>query len=130
MLKTFAAIFIILHGLAHAILAAVPSPKAPDQGFAMFFSGGGSWLLPGLSKSAGQTITITLAVIATIGLVATGLALFDVLVPFGAWRALAIGSAVVSLLLLVAFWDMYFIVGLIIDVVLLVTLLFTNWSPR
>jgi hypothetical protein len=128
MLRTIVAIFVILHGLVHAILAAVPSPKAPDQGAAMFFSGGGAWLLPGLSKSAGQTITIALATIATIGFVATGLALFGIIVPFGAWRALAIGSSVVSLLLLVAFWDKTFIVGLLIDVVLLVLLLFTDWS--
>ncbi|MCJ7738964.1 MAG: hypothetical protein MUQ10_16885 [Anaerolineae bacterium] len=68
--------------------------------------------------------------IATIGFVAAGLALFGVLIPFDWWRALAIGSAVVSLLLLGAFWDMYLIVGLLIDGVVLVTLLLTNWSPR
>jgi hypothetical protein len=128
--NTFVAIFVILHGLVHAILSMVPSPKAPDQGVAMFFSGGGSWLLPGLSKSTGQTITITLAVIATMGFVAAGLALFGALVPFDWWRALAIGSAAVSLLLLVTFWDMYFIAGLLIDCVLFVTLLLTDWSPR
>lgn len=130
MLKTIVAIFVILHGLVHAILAMVPSPKAPDQGFAMFLFGEGSWLSPDISKSAGQTITITLAMIAMIGFVAAGLGLFGVLVPFDWWRGLAIGSSVVSLLLLVAFWDMNLIVGLLIDAVLLVILLFTNWSPR
>ena len=57
MLRTLLATCLILHGLVHAILALVPSPKAPDQGFAMFLFGEGSWLFPGLSKSTGQMIT-------------------------------------------------------------------------
>ena len=130
MLRTLVAVFVMLHGLVHAILAMVPSPKAPNQGFAMFLFGEGSWLLPGLTKSTGQTITITAAMIATIGFVAAGLGIFDVLFPFDWWRGLAIGSSVVSLLLLVAFWDMNLIVGLLIDGALLVTLLFTDWLPR
>ena len=78
---------------------------------------------------ASKTIAITLAVIATLGFVAAGLALFGVLVPFDWWRALAIASAAVSLLLVVIFWHPYLIVGLLIDVAVLVTLLFTKWSP-
>ena len=129
MLKTIVAIFLILHGLTHSILAMVPSPNAPDAGFATFFSGIGSWLFTGLSESASKTIATTLAVIAMLGFVAAGLALFGILVPFDWWRALAIASAVVSLLLLVIFWDPYLIVGLLFDVAVLVTLLFTKWSP-
>jgi hypothetical protein len=131
MLKTIAAIFVILHGLTHAIMAMVPSPNASDAGFAMFFSGIGSWLLTrlGLSESASKTIAILLSAVATIGFVAAGLALFDVLVPFDWWRALAIASAAVSLLLVLTFWHRYLIVGLLIDAVVLVTLLFTKWSP-
>ena len=129
MLKTIVAIFFMLHGVTHAILAMVPNPKASEPGFATFFSGFGSWLFTGLSESASKTTATTLAVIATIGFVAAGLAIFDVLVPFDWWRALAIASAVVSLLLVVIFWDMYLIVGLLIDVAVLVTLIFTNWSP-
>jgi len=62
--------------------------------------------------------------------VAAGLALFGVLVPFDWWRILAIASAVVSLLLLVIFWDPYLIVGLLIDAAVLVTLISTDWSPE
>jgi len=131
MLKTIAAIFIILHGLTHTILAMVPSPNAPDAGVATFFSGLGSWLLTGLglSESASKLIAIVLAVIATIGFVAAGLALFDILIPFDWWHALAIASAVVSLLLVVIFWHPYLIVGLLIDAAVLATLLSTKWSP-
>ena len=131
MLKTIVAIFLILHGLTHSILAMVPSPNTPNAGVATFFPGLGSWLLTGLglSESASKPIAIVLSVIATIGFVAAGLALFGILVPFDWWRILAIASAVVSLLLVVIFWDPYLIVGLLIDAKVLVTLLFTKWSP-
>ena len=123
--------FVILHGLTHSIMAMVPSPNAPDAGVATFFSGLGSWLLTrlGLSESTTQTTAILLAVIATLGFVAAGLALFGILVPFDWWRALAIASAVVSLSLVLIFWHPYLIVGLLIDAAVLVTLVFTDWSP-
>lgn len=131
MLKTIAPTFLILHGLVHGILAMVPSPDAPDKGVATFYSGTGSWLLTrlGLSESTSKTIAILLAVTATIGFVAAGLALFGILIPFDWWRTLAIASAAVSLSLVVIFWHRYLIVGLLIDVAVLVTLIFTNWSP-
>ena len=123
------AIFIILHGLTHSILAMVPNPKASEPVFATFFPGFGSWLFTGLSESASKTIAILLSAIATLGFVAAGLALLGALVPFDWWRALAIASAVVSLLLVAIFWDTYLIVGLLIDLAVLATLLFTQWSP-
>ena len=107
----------------------VPNPNAPDVGVATFFAGIGSWLFTGLSESASKTIATTLAVIATLGFIAAGLALFGILVPFDWWRALVIASAVVSLFLAVIFWDRTLIVGLVIYVVVLVTLLLTDWSP-
>ena len=61
------------------------------------------------------------------GFIASGLAFFDVLIPFDWWRALTIASAMVSLSLLVVFWDMYLIVGVIIDVAVLLVLCFTKW---
>ena len=47
----------------------------------------------------------------------------------GGARWLAIVSAAVSLLLVVTFWHPYLIAGLLIDAAVLVTLLFTKWSP-
>jgi hypothetical protein len=131
MSRTIVAIFLILHGLTHSILAMMPSPNASEPSFAMFFPGLGSWLSDrlALSESVSKTIAILLSVIATIGFIVAGLALFDVLVPFDWWRALAIASAVISLLLVLIFWDMYLIVGLLIDAVVLITLLFTKWLP-
>ena len=126
MINTIVAIFLILHGLVHAILAMVPNPNEPEAGFATFFSQ--SWLLSGLGlpESVGRPIAIFLAAVATIGFIAAGLALLNILVPFEWWRTLAIASAVVSLLLLVVFWNTYLIVGILIDIAILATLIFFN----
>ena len=128
-MNTIVALFLLLHGLVHGILAMVPDPNTPDATFATFFSR--SWLLAGLglSKSAGRVIAIILAAAATIGFIAAGLALLDILVPFDWWRSLAIASTAASLLLLVIFWNLYLIVGVAIDVVILVTVIFTDWTP-
>lgn len=130
MMATFIAIFLILHGLVHAILAMVPNPNEPEGGVATFFSQ--SWLLSstGLSESAFRSIAILLAAFATIGFVVTGLSLLDVLVQADWWRTLAIGAAVISLLLLIIFWHRYLIVGVLINVVILITQLFLDWRPE
>lgn len=129
-MKTIVAIFLILHGLVHGILALTPNPDAPEAIFADFFSR--SWLLSrlGLSESAGKPIALVLAAIATIGFIATGLALLDIIVPFDWWRTLVAVSAVISLLLLVLFWHRYLIVGIAIDVVILAAVMLTNWTPE
>ena len=129
MLKMILAALMVFHGLAHAVLAMVPNPNDSQPTFANFFPGFGSWLFPGLSESAARTTASMLAALATIGSVAAGLALLGVVVPFDWWRVLAIGSAAVSLLLVVLFWDIYMIAGLLIDAAILATLVFTSWSP-
>jgi hypothetical protein len=131
MSTTLVAIFLILHGLAHAIVALAPSPGAPEKGVATFFSGMGSRLPTrlGLSESTSRVIATVLSVFAAIGFLASGLALFGMLVPFEWWRTLAIASAVVSLGLVVIFWNRYAIASLLINVAILVALVFANWSP-
>ena len=128
-MKTFVALFLILHGLVHGILAMVPNPDAPEAGFASFFSR--SWLLNGLglSESVTKSIAIILAAVATLGFIVAGLAILELLIPFDWWSTLAAISAVVSLGLLVIFWHPYLILGILIDVVILVTVLFTDWTP-
>ena len=64
------------------------------------------------------------------GFVAAGLGLLDILVPFAWWQTLAMASVVVSLVLLIIFWNSYLIVGGVIDVLILVALIFTDWAPE
>ena len=91
-MKAVLAVFLMLHGLAHAVLAMVPNPKAAEPEFATFFSGMGSWLLRGLSTSSGKVLATVLATVAALGFVGTGLSLFDVLLPLAWWRVLAIAG--------------------------------------
>ncbi len=130
MLRTVVAIFLMLHGLVHIILALAPDPDADEAHFAAFFSR--SWLTTNLSlpTSTANPIALILAIVAAIGFIAAGLGLLDILVPFAWWRTLAIISAVVSLLLLLAFWHRYLIIGVAIDILILAALIFTNWTPE
>ena len=84
----------------------------------------------GLSETAVNATAFILAAMVTIGFIAAGLGLLDILVPFAWWRTLAITSAVVSLLLLILFWHRYLIVGGAIDIVILAALLLTTWKPE
>lgn len=128
-MQTITATFLILHGLVHGVLALSPNPGSNKAVFATFFSR--SWLFSslGLSESAGRIIALLSAAVAAIGFIAAGLSLFEILVPFEWWRTLAIGSAVVSLLLLVIFWHRYLMVGVLIDIVILAALILFNWTP-
>jgi len=128
-MKIAIAIFLILHGLAHGILAMAPEPNAPDARIGDFFSR--SWLLTrlGLSRAAGRRLAIALAAMATIGFVATGLALLDILFPFDWWRMLAMASAAISLLLLVISWNLYLTVGIAVDLLILIASGLTGWTP-
>jgi hypothetical protein len=74
-------------------------------------------------------IATVLSVSAAIGFLASGLGLLGVVIPFAWWRTLAMGSAVVSLGLVVIFWNRYAIASLLINVVILVVLALGKWSP-
>ncbi|NIV33964.1 MAG: hypothetical protein GWN58_32320, partial [Anaerolineae bacterium] len=94
------------------ILAVLPNPEADQPVAVTFFSEWAApWLRGLLSGSAFQVIALVLAVIAGIGFIAAGLALFDVLLPHDWWRALAVAASVVSLILCILFWNTYLIVG-------------------
>jgi len=130
MLKTLIALFLIAHGLVHAGLAAAPIPNDPDSKPGAFFTSiSRSWLLPqlGLNPAAVQWIGIILVVLATLGFVLAGLGVFGVSGLTAVWRTVAVVSACVSLLLLVLFWHLWLIVGVLIDVGILVALLWANW---
>ena len=130
MLKTIIALFLIVHGLVHAGLAAAPNPNDPDAKPGAFFTSiNRSWLLPqlGLNAAAVQWIGIILVVFATLGFVLAGLGVFGVSGLTDIWRTVAVVSACVSLLLLALFWHPWLIVGVLIDVGLLIALLWAKW---
>jgi hypothetical protein len=129
-MKTIIALFLIAHGLVHAGLAAAPDPDDPESKPGAFFTSlERSWLLPkvGLSTVVVQWIGIVLVAVATLGFVLAGLGVFGVPGLSEIWRTLSLISAGVSLLLLVLFWHLWLIVGLLLDIGILVALLWVDW---
>lgn len=129
-MKIIIALFLIAHGLVHAGLAAAPNPDDPDSTPGAFFtSPERSWLLPkvGLSEAAVRWVGIILFVLATSGFVLAGLGVFGVPGLSAIWRTAAVVSASLSLLLLVLFWHLWLIIGVLIDIGILVALLWANW---
>lgn len=83
-----------------------------------------------LSGRALRTIAIVLAVIAGAGFIAAGLAMFGILLPHDWWRALAIASSVVSLVLCALFWNTYLIVGPVVAVDIIVVVGILQWPAE
>ena len=130
MLKTILSIFIIAHGLVHGILAAAPDPADPTAKPGTFFTAvERSWLLPqlGLNAVTIHRIGIVLVVLSTLGFVLAGLGIWGVAGLSSIWRAIAIVSASISLLLLVLFWHSWLPIGVMIDIATLVALLWAKW---
>lgn len=131
-MKIIIGLFLIAHGLVQAGLAAAPNPEDPETKPGAFFtSTERSWLLTkvGLSSASVRWIGIVLVALATLGFVLSGLGVFGVPGLSEIWRTLAIASAVVSLLLLILFWHLWLIIGVLIDVGILIALLWLDWPP-
>jgi hypothetical protein len=129
MLTVILAIFLILHGLVHAILAFAPVPNEPDAKPGAFFTTSSrSWLLArlGINDSLVQWIGIILVVLSTLGFILAGLGVLGALGLNTVWETIAIVSAAVSLLLLILFWHTWLIVGVLIDVGVLLALLWVR----
>ncbi len=71
-------------------------------------------------------VVIALFVLATVGFVLAGLV---ELIGLGAWRVLAVASALDSLLLLILYWHRLLEVGVLLNVAILVALLWAGWPP-
>jgi hypothetical protein len=132
MLKIVLGIFVVAHGLVHAILAIAPNPADSDAKPGAFFTASErSWLLPplGLNATAIQWIGIILVALSTLGFVLAGLGIFGVAGLSAIWRTLAVVSAAISLLLLISFWHPWLPVGVLIDMAILVALIWAKWPP-
>jgi hypothetical protein len=131
LLSILIGVLLILHGLIHGILALIPNPESAKPVAATFFSKWASpWLRDALSWRALQSISIVLAVVAAAGFIAAGLAMFGILIPHDWWRALAIASSVVSLVLCGLFWNTYLIVGPVVAVGIIVVVGILQWPAE
>ena len=133
MLQVGYAIFILLHGLVHiwyVTLARRWVPFEPGMGWTA-----NSWLL---SSAFGDTTMRSLATvlfsIATLSFVIAGAGM---LAQADWWSSVLIGAAIASSVIIFLFWDGSFemlvqkgILGLLINIVLLISLLICNWPVK
>jgi len=120
------ALFLIAHGLIHLSYA---SP-APTSGQAQWpFRLDHSWLLGPLGLDGwARPLGILLAIVTAIGFGLAGLGLFGIPLLSESWRILTLVSAGASLALLLLFWNRMLVVGIVIDALLIVALLWER-SP-
>jgi len=129
-MKTALGIFVIAHGLVHSILAVAPNPSDPDTKPGTFFTAvDRSWLLPklGLGAVGIQWIGIVLVVFSTVGFVVAGMGFLGVVGITTIWRIAAAAASLISILLLILFWHPWLPIGVVINILLLVALL---WFER
>jgi len=103
--------FLIGHGLVHWVYIA-PEPNVPEAELWSFMTN--RWLVTkaGVDQRFALMLGIVLMGLITVGFAASGIGL---IVSWEAWRILAIGSAVVSLLLLGLFWHNWMIAGPVLN---------------
>jgi hypothetical protein len=78
----------------------------------------------GMESGALASLGTALWVVALISFNVAGIGVFA---GQGWWRTLAIGAAVVSLLVMALFWQPNYIIGVAVDVGILVALLWAHW---
>ncbi len=94
---------LIIHGIGHA-MAFFPALNISSTENWHYRS----WLLNSvLGDSTSRVIIIILFAIPFIGFIASGLGVFNVLVPHDWWPRLAIVSAIVGMVALVIFWNAF-----------------------
>jgi hypothetical protein len=95
---------LVAHGLVHALYL------APDV---REFSLDESWVVPATARRA---VGVGLVVTTVAAFLLVGLAVWGVPGLSSSWPALTLVASVLSLVLLLAFWDSWLVVGLLIDV--------------
>jgi hypothetical protein len=130
MVRTLFGIFVMLHGLVHlwfVVLSRQWVPFEPEMGWT-----GESWLFTGLlGGPATRWLATVLYALVTLTFVVSGI---GALTRGEWWRPLMVGSAAVSAVLILLFWDggtQYIVpkglIGFLIDVGILVLLLAVGW---
>ncbi len=125
---TIFGIFLIAHGLVHAILASAPRPDVVNAAPFSFWSRP-SWLLAGLGQSVNRPLSTLLWAGSTLLFVAAGLAVLGLPGMRPMWQSLATVSAVTSLLLLSLYWHPWLVIGVILDAAIILALIAFEWSP-
>jgi len=109
-------VFLILHGLVLPIMALVPSDEIANAPVGSFWTE--SWLF---GTGAGVKMAIyTLSTVSALLFILSGMSSMGLFVPYTAFNTLLIAGAIVSLALIGAFWFPWFIVGVVLNLLILI----------
>ena len=123
LIRAVVGLLLIAHGLVHLLYV---SGEADDAGYA--FTLKESWLVP---VAARHTIGVVLMAATVAAFALVGLAVWGVPFLSGHWPVLTVVAAALSLLLLVAFFDVRLVVGLAIDLSLIALVIASpGWTEQ
>ena len=122
-MRTLIALLLGAHGLIHVSYFA---PR-PADATAWPFILDRSWLLASLNAPVLRGIGLALSAIAAVAFIAAALGLLGVTVLSGVWQPLAIVGAAASLLLLVAFWHYWLVLGIVLSAGVLYAIFWAHW---
>jgi hypothetical protein len=123
---------LMIHGLGHggalgALTWIAFRPGDPTGGWAA----ARSWLLPALPAATATAVASGFWLVSMLGFAAAALSFWGIVLPGEAWRPLAVGSAVVSLLgigLFFGTWPPFnTIAALTVNALVLICLLWLRW---
>jgi len=123
---------LMIHGLGHggalgALTWIAFRPGDPTGGW----SAARSWLLPALPAATATAVASGFWIVSMLGFVAAALSFWGIVLPGEAWRPLAIGSAVVSLVGIALFFGTWppfnTIAALAVNALVLICLLWLRW---
>lgn len=122
------AILLIIHGLIHAGVATAPDPSEGEAGepFRFFLGEDRSWLLRllGVSDNVSWWIAVAMITLTTLGFVAAGILL---IAKSSIWREFAVGTSLLSLLFIAAYWNRYLPVGVAVNAGIIIALVWAHW---
>jgi len=126
---------LVIHGLGHggalgALIWMALRPSDPTGGW----QAARSWLLPALPAGTATPIAGAFWIVAMLGFVVAALSFWGIGLPGEAWRSVAIGSAIVSLVGITLFFGTWppfnTLAALAVNVAVLVSLLWLRWPAQ
>lgn len=112
-MKVLLGLFVIAHGLLHASYL---TPKPDDPNYPFHLDKGWFANIAGASAKPVGTILVLATVIA---FAIAGLGLLGVPMAYGLWKTVLIIGTIASLLLLLLYWHVWLIFGIIVNIALL-----------
>ena len=115
-IRVLIGVFLILHGLVLPIMALVPSDKVENAHVGSFWAD--SWIF---GTGAGVKATIyVLSAVSALLFILSGMGFWGLVVPYRTINTLLVAGSSVSLVLIAAFWLPWFIIGVVLNLLILV----------